>query len=93
MNTQEFGRTVVAMDLTRAAHVEGTRAGHEEALWRVQDVARFLAVSASWVYMAARSGVLAPVRVGRSVRFRPALVRALVQGEPGGKVVQLPRCR
>jgi len=47
--------------------------------------ARFLDVSASWVYMAARSGVLSPVRIGRSVRFRPALVRALVQGSPAGK--------
>ena len=93
MNTLDSGRTVVSMEGTRASHLDGTRAGHEEALWRVQDVARFLAVSASWVYMAARSGVLPPVRVGRSVRFRPALVRALVQGEPGGKVVQLPRCR
>jgi excisionase family DNA binding protein len=85
MDPQDSARSVVAK--------ESSRVSPEESLWRVQDVARFLAVSTSWVYMAARSGVLAPVRVGRSVRFRPALVRALVQGEPGGKVVQLPRCR
>jgi excisionase family DNA binding protein len=85
MSPQDFGRSGVGM--------EPSRVSPEESLWRVQDVARFLAVSTSWVYMAARSGALPPVRVGRSVRFRPGLVRALVQGEPGGKVVQLPRCR
>lgn len=64
-----------------------------DRLWTVQDAARFLALSESWVYTAARSGVLPVVRLGRAIRFDQTALRAWVRGERAGKVVQLPRCR
>jgi len=87
-------RTVLAMDGTAATHLDGTRAGHEVALWRVQGVERFLAVSANWVYMATRSGVLprcASGAFGASGRRR--CVPWSRGSRVGGKGVQLPRCR
>jgi len=70
-----------------------TTADSENRLWTVQEAARFLSVSESWVYTATRTGVLPAIRLGRAVRFNPANLRAYLQGEHGGKVVQLPRCR
>jgi excisionase family DNA binding protein len=64
-----------------------------DRLWTVQEAARFLAVSESWVYTATRTGILPAIRLGRVVRFDQAALRAWVKGERGGKVVQLPRCR
>jgi excisionase family DNA binding protein len=64
-----------------------------DRLWTVQEAARFLAVSESWVYTATRTGVLPAIRLGRVVRFDQAALRAWVRGERGGRVVQLPRCR
>ena len=65
-----------------------------DTLWRVPDVARFLAVSPSWVYQASAAGTLPCVRIGAAVRFDPDAIRAWVRGERhGGKVVQLPGCR
>ena len=64
-----------------------------DRLWTVQDAARFLSVSQSWVYTATRTGVLPAVRVGRAVRFDQSALRAWARGELEGRVVQLPRCR
>jgi excisionase family DNA binding protein len=46
-------------------------------LWDAQDVARYLKVSRSWVYQRAEAGLLACVRVGGLLRFRPDIVRAI----------------
>ena len=46
-------------------------------LWDAQDVARYLKVSRSWVYQRAEAGLLACVRVGGLLRFRPDSVRAM----------------
>jgi len=47
----------------------------EHALWDVRDVARFLKMSASWVYHASERGEIPHVRIGASLRFEPAAVR------------------
>jgi excisionase family DNA binding protein len=72
------------------AHV---RVPDDDRLWGPAEAAAFLGMSESWVYTAARSGVLPAIRLGRAVRFDPATLRAWVRGERAGKVVQLPRCR
>lgn len=46
-------------------------------LWDAQDVARYLKVSRSWVYQRAEAGLIACVRVGGLLRFRPDSVRAI----------------
>lgn len=66
---------------------------HDDRLWDPAEAARFLGMSESWVYTAARSGVLPSIRLGRAVRFDPGTLRAWVRGERAGKVVRLPRCR
>jgi len=68
-------------------------APNDDRLWDPAETAAFLGMSESWVYTAARSGVLPAVLLGRAVRFDPATLRAWVRGERAGRVVQLPRCR
>lgn len=52
-------------------------------LWDAQDVARYLKLSRSWVYQRAEAGLLACVRVGGLLRFRPDSVRAIAnEGAP-----------
>jgi excisionase family DNA binding protein len=65
----------------------------DEGLRDTAQAAVLLGMSESWVYMAARAGTLPVIRLGRAVRFDPSSLRAWLRGEPGGKVVQLPRCR
>jgi excisionase family DNA binding protein len=62
-------------------------------LWTVADVARFLGVSRSWVYKAARNRSIPSIKVGAAVRFRPDLVKAWADGVPvGAAKVTLPTC-
>lgn len=80
--------------VSRAAGVPApVRVPDDDRLWGPAEAAAFLGMSESWVYTAARSGVLPAIRLGRAVRFDPATLRAWVRGERSGKVVQLPRCR
>jgi excisionase family DNA binding protein len=65
----------------------------DDRLWGPAQAATFLGMSESWVYTAARSGVLPAIRLGRAVRFDPGALRAWVRGERAGNVVKLPRCR
>lgn len=65
----------------------------DDRLWGPAEAATFLGMSESWVYTAARSGVLPAILLGRAVRFDPGTLRAWVRGERAGKVVKLPRCR
>jgi excisionase family DNA binding protein len=52
-----------------------------EPLLTAEDVARLLSVSESLVYQLRRSGKIRAIRVGTLLRFRPADVRAYVNGE------------
>jgi len=49
-----------------------------EALWKVPQVATYLGMSASWVKQASAEGLLPTVRVGRSLRYRPERIRAVL---------------
>lgn len=67
--------------------------GHEP-LWTVAETAAFLRVSRSFVYQACAAKTMPHVRVGASLRFDPATLRAWVRGErDGARVVTLPGCR
>jgi excisionase family DNA binding protein len=48
----------------------------DEPLWTSDDVARFLAVSRSWVEHNAPRGVIPSVKIGRMRRFVPSEIRA-----------------
>ena len=50
---------------------------HENRLWDVNDVARYLRVSKSWVYHRAEAGQLPYRRVGGLLRFEPDRIRGL----------------
>lgn len=66
----------------------------DEALWTVAEIASFLKVSRSFVYQACAAKTLPHVRIGASLRFDPATLRAWVRGEDGvSKIVMLPGCR
>ncbi|WP_141593525.1 helix-turn-helix domain-containing protein [Myxococcus sp. AB056] len=66
---------------------------HPEPLWRVQDVARFLSMSTSWVYKEAEAGRLPCVRIGAALRFRPEEIRTFLERHrvPRGSVTPLRR--
>ena len=50
-------------------------------LWTVHDVARFLQMSASWVYKQAEAGLLPTRRLGAALRFDQADIRAYARGD------------
>jgi len=50
-----------------------------EQLWDVNDVAKYLKVSRSWVYQRVAAGLLPCTRIGALVRFRPSRIRALAR--------------
>ena len=52
-----------------------------DRLWKVGDVAEYLQVSTSWVYKQAEAGLLPTRRLGASLRFDPADIRAYGRGE------------
>jgi excisionase family DNA binding protein len=80
--------------VTHAAPRAVPHAPADEALWTVAEVAAFLKVSRSFVYQACAAKTLPHVRIGASLRFDPATLRAWVRGEHGvSKVVTLPGCR
>lgn len=63
-----------------------------DTLWDVNDTAKFLKTSNSWVYHASQQGRLPCIRIGALLRFDPAVIRAFVRGEKpsGGRVIALP---
>jgi len=69
-----------------------TTSVHSEPLWIAKQVAAYLQVSTSWVYMHAESGTIPSVRIGGLRRFVPEQVRAYARGEwkPGSPVVASP---
>ncbi|MCC6808580.1 MAG: helix-turn-helix domain-containing protein [Deltaproteobacteria bacterium] len=52
-----------------------------ETMWDVNDVAKFLRVSRSWVYQRVEAGLLPHLRVGGLVRFEPHTLREFVRRE------------
>ena len=53
------------------------------SLWDVRRAARYLSKSTTWVYREAEGGRLPFRRVGRTLRFIPAELRAWVHSQPG----------
>ena len=62
-------------------------------LWKVADVAEYLGVSESWVYLHVSQGDLPYLRVGGLLRFQPADVERYARGEnvTGAAVVPMRR--
>ena len=52
-----------------------------EPLWTVKEVAAYLRVSTSWVYMHAEAGTIPSVQIGGLRRFHPEAIRAYARGE------------
>lgn len=53
-----------------------------DSLWTVDDVARFLRASPSWVYKAAARDAIPCVRIGAMLRFDPEALRRFVAQPP-----------
>lgn len=70
--------------------VQGSHAPPEDCLWKADDVARYLQKSLSWVRQASAAGKIPTIRIGGSVRFDPATIRAWATGEPA-RVIPLRR--
>lgn len=67
----------------------------EEPLWTVNDLARQLTMSVSWVRQAEAAGRIPSIRLGAAIRFVPAAVREWLGGDRGGRALRvvLPGCR
>jgi excisionase family DNA binding protein len=50
-------------------------------LWRVQDVAKALGMSRTWVYEKAESGELPSLHLGGALRFDPEAIRSYAFGQ------------
>ncbi len=62
----------------------------DDALWTAVDVATYLKVSRSWVYLHAEDGTLPSVRIGGLRRFIPDHIRAFARGEPAPVTTVVP---
>jgi excisionase family DNA binding protein len=62
-----------------------------EPLWTVQDVARFISMSTSWVYKEAEAGRLPCIRLGAALRFYPEEIRQFLDRLRGASVLALRR--
>jgi excisionase family DNA binding protein len=51
----------------------------EASLWTVEQTAKFLGVSHSWVYRRAEAGLLPHLRIGPLLRFEPDTLRKFVR--------------
>lgn len=69
---------------------EPVKQQHADRLWKVCDVADYLGVSASWVYLHVQLGDLPYHRVGGLLRFFPEDVRAYARGVPLPAVPVVP---
>ncbi|MCC6747985.1 MAG: helix-turn-helix domain-containing protein [Deltaproteobacteria bacterium] len=61
----------------------------DEALWTANEVAGYLKVSRSWVYLHVESGDLPHRRLGGLLRFVPEQLRAYARGETQPRAVGL----
>jgi predicted DNA-binding transcriptional regulator AlpA len=50
-------------------------------MWDAKDVATFLKVSRSWVYLKTNAGELPHRRMGGLIRYEPEVIRAWSRGE------------
>jgi len=53
----------------------------DDRLWTAKEVAAYLQVSTSWVYMHAEDGTIPSVQIGGLRRFHPEAIRAYARGE------------
>ena len=57
----------------------------DDGLWTVDDVAKLLRASKSWIYKQATAGKLPCIRIGAMLRFEPPAIRAwLASHREGG---------
>ena len=57
---------------------------NDDTLWDVKDVARYLKVSASWIYKLAEIDDLPHFRVGTLLRFNPPAIRGWLAAKKSG---------
>ncbi|HEY3449907.1 MAG TPA: helix-turn-helix domain-containing protein [Myxococcales bacterium] len=57
--------------------------GGADDLWTVKRAAKYLGKGEFWVYRQAEAGLLPYRRIGRTLRFIPAELRAWVEQAPG----------
>lgn len=82
-------------DLAAARRAPPTSGGaaEPEGLLTAKQAGVLLGMSESWIYQRTEAGELPCVRLGHSVRFVPAALRAYARGErpATGRVLALPR--
>ena len=62
----------------------------DDTLWTTDQVARYLAMSKSWVYQNAADGTLPSLNIGGARRFDPTEIKAWARGEgPRAKVLPI----
>jgi excisionase family DNA binding protein len=59
------------------------RRDQPEPLWTTAEAAKHLGVSTSWVGQASREGKLPTVHVGSRLRFRPEVIRSMLDRPEG----------
>ena len=57
----------------------------DQALWLARDVAKFTRLSERTVFTFTQDGVIPCIRLGRSVRYRPAAVMEALRKLEGGR--------
>ncbi|MGC4115843.1 MAG: helix-turn-helix domain-containing protein [Myxococcales bacterium] len=84
-NGKERAVAVMDQEATTAVTAEAMddQGDEGENLWDVRRAARFLAKSSSWVYREAEARRLPHRKIGRTLRFIPAELRAWVEKQPG----------
>jgi predicted DNA-binding transcriptional regulator AlpA len=82
-----LGASVAASGAVPRGHARVDRSPpHENGLWDVRAAARFLRMSASWVYKRVEDGTLPVARLnGYSLRFEPAALREWAASHVAGR--------
>ena len=72
----------------------GAETATAENLWTVEETAKYLQMSVSWVYRQVKEGAIPSGKLGHKLRFHPARVReyAVAMGT-GSNVIPLRKCR
>lgn len=64
-----------------------------EPLWKVDDVARYLAMSRSYIYKEAEAGRLPCFRIGAALRFEPPAIRKWLENQASAPLSEVRRLR
>lgn len=77
--------------------MNATKPLEPEPLWTVEETARYLNMSKSWVYRHTENGEIPHAKFGRITRYSPARIRQYQEElhtvAQGGNVVRLPTRR